>query len=191
MVRKYAVGRTGSPRAAIKRRFAERIRMSIARRMPAPAVAMRARSPRPMSFRSEWPGATSDTFSACAPHEVFIVIAIRLDRRNAIPVEEFSGGKDVLRHKLDAGTIRGARRVGVFRGVVGLGELDELEAVRAHRILPRSQIDVRRINAGMPIEPSVAAAVALFGAGSSRSGLHFRPCNWCSPRGAAARRRPT
>src|SRR5205807_7471571 len=68
-----------------------------------------------------------------APFEVFIVIAFSLDRRNAVPVEELSGGKDILRHKRDAyaGTIQGARRVGVFSGVVGLGELDADLVARA------------------------------------------------------------
>jgi hypothetical protein len=32
-----------------------------------------------------------------AKYEVFIVIAFRLDRRNAVPVEEFGRGEDVLR----------------------------------------------------------------------------------------------
>jgi hypothetical protein len=48
-------------------------------------------------------------------------------RRNAVPVEEFSRGGDVLRHKrdADAGTIQSARGVGFFSGVIGLGrELD-------------------------------------------------------------------
>jgi hypothetical protein len=93
---------------------------------------------------------------------------VRLDRRNAVPVEEFRRGRNFLRHQRneDTGTIQSARGVGSNQCSPG-------------------------INAGMPIEPSVAVAVALFRAGSSRRGLHFRPCNWCSPRAAVARPRRT
>jgi hypothetical protein len=52
-----------------------------------------------------------------APYQVFVVIAVRLDRRHAVPVEEFSRGRDVLQHKRDAGagTIQSARGVGSNR----------------------------------------------------------------------------